>query len=252
MSDWSDAAVWEGGGLRREVCYLRSGEAEVFVSTWGPLTSAAFALLVCPPWGFEGSTSADLQTGIAHEAARRGGLGVVFHYPGHGDSTGDERTATVETMVRAAVDTARAVSDRFAGELMLAGLRLGASVAVLAAADLHPARVLVVDEELDPASYFSELARRARRASLAYPGSKDLAFGVPLSDAVARSGQGAASALRALDCPVTALHHRDFAGRTPLGHATVDADAQWLVRAPHRQIVAAAARWLDGAAVAQP
>src|SRR5207302_2361217 len=149
MTDWTDVRSWTGKGLRREAFYVPSGPAEVFVSLWMPAERrAAFGLLVCPAWGFEGTTSCDLQTGLARAAAERGGVGVVFHYPGHDDSTGDVEASTVGVMTRAALDCARSVRDRFDGDWIVAGIRVGASVAALVSAELRPSRMLFVNEAL--------------------------------------------------------------------------------------------------------
>jgi len=253
MGDWNDVRSWTGDGLRREVLYIRSGPADVFVSLWAPAERrASFGLLVCPAWGTEGTTSRDLRTALARAAAERGGLGVAFDYPGHDDSTGDVETATVDVMTRAVVDCALEVGSRFEGRWIVAGIRLGASVAALASGEIRPSRMLFIDEVLDAEAYFDALVQRARRASLAYPGSKGLAFGVPLSEAVLRGSAGRAHEVRA---GVTAVGHvtsirysREGANGSAdpdIESVTVEGTSTWLVRSQHRPLAAAAARWLD-------
>jgi len=259
VTDWTDVRSWTGKGLRREAFYVRSGDADVFVSLWEPAKRRpSFGLLVCPAWGLEGTTTCDLQTGLARAAAEGGGLGVAFHYPGHNDSTGDVETSTIDVMTRATVDCARDVRDRFDGRWIVAGIRLGASVAALVSSELQSSRLLFVNEALDPSAYFEGLIRRARRASLAYPGSEGIVFGVPLSEAVVRSSAGRAvevvAAISRAGGRVTSLrysrdpNHAESAG---IESITVDGEGPWLTRSSHRGIVAAATRWLERAAVEQ-
>jgi pimeloyl-ACP methyl ester carboxylesterase len=257
MSDWDDVRTWTGDGLRREVLYVRSGESDVFVSLSGPAERrASFGFLVCPAWGLEGTGSRDLPIALARAAAKRGGLGVTFDYPGHDDSTGDVETATIDVMTRAAVDCGHEVRDRFEGRWILVGIRLGASVAALASKELEPSRMLFVDEALDPAAYFDGLVRRSRRARLAYPGSSGLAFGVPLSEPVLRTSAGRAAEVRAAVSAVgevTSVRYASMAhDSTDLDMASVVVEGRanlWLRRSLHQPVAAAAAQWLDGVAV---
>jgi hypothetical protein len=161
-------------------------------------------------------------------------------------------TSTIDVMTRAAVDCAVKVRDRFDGEWIVAGVRFGASVAPLAAAELASSRVLLISPELDPGLYFEGLRRRARRASVAYPGSDGLVFSVPLPEMVIRAAAERAADVRAAvssaDGGVTLIRYssenRDGGEETGVRSIAVEGDGQWLTRDRHSPILAAAEQWL--------
>jgi hypothetical protein len=199
--DWSEFAVWAGDGLRREVLFLRSeaAGADLFASVYAGASPARFGVVICNAWGFEGNRAG----GFAHQTsigvARGGGVGVVFHYPGFGDSGGDFDQATPEVLAAAAADVAREASRRHPeARWTLAGLRLGAAVAALAT-DRGAAvdDLLLVQPALRPTAYFAKLERISKRSiGDAVPApAEGFAFGYPLPPAVLASAAAADQAV---------------------------------------------------------
>lgn len=117
-------------------------------------------VLLCPPIGHEHVR--------AHWAFRQVGLSLSragfhcfrFDWYGVGDSAGDLSSATLEVWKDNAVEAARELRD--AGGLRkvsIVGLRLGATIAALAAASIRPSCVVLWDPVLEGARHLSELRR---------------------------------------------------------------------------------------------
>lgn len=215
VTDWRQAAVWDGGALRRELAFVRSGNAEIFVSVSAAQPRVRdVGLLVCSGWGHESTTTADLQYAIASLMAELGGVGVAFHYPGHGDSTGAIEDATFAALVRAAVDTVEHVSGTYRVRWISGGIRLGAAVAAQAAAAMDAAGIVLVEPALDPYEHLTALTRRSARAALG-SGTAGVAFGVPVSEAVIedarRCAPELATVLRSAGRPVLCVRYGDEA-----------------------------------------
>jgi pimeloyl-ACP methyl ester carboxylesterase len=215
LSGWRDANFYEDDGLRRDLIYVPSGDVEVFASVYAG--GRSFGVLICPAWGYEAITYRDCQHRLAIAAARRGGVGVAFDYPGQGDSEGDATTATLDALVRSAVDTAARTRSRFEGEWIVAGIRMGASIAALASASIGASGVFLMEPELDPQAHLRDALRRSRRASLNDPDAEGLAFGIPVSDPLVESTCDAAAAvhdaLAETQSPVGAVQ---FSGAEPV------------------------------------
>jgi hypothetical protein len=181
MNPWADASRWEGYGVRREVFFFQSGTERLY----GSLYAAAepeldLRLVICTGWGHDLLHLNDLGHSLALGVSRAGGAALLFHPPGHGDSTGSMEDITIERHVAAAKDAAAEGARRVGvGGWDFAGVRIGASIAVLAS-DPSQARLLaLIDPALDPASHFQMLQRKARRLALGRPGELTL-FGHPL------------------------------------------------------------------------
>jgi alpha/beta superfamily hydrolase len=203
---WGDMGTWVGEGLRREAFFFESGGERLYGSLYAAASpSRPDGVAICNSWGFEGNQGDRTMHLLALAAARAGGAGLTFHYPGFGDSYGDLATATLETLAGAAADAVAEGSRRLPGtSWTLAGLMLGASVAALAAERAGADRLLLVQPALQPSRYFQRLARSARRAAVRVPARAGNAYGYPLPQRIVDAG-GAADAAVA-----TAL--ADFAG----------------------------------------
>jgi hypothetical protein len=181
MNPWGDASRWEGHGVRREVFFFDSGTDRLF----GSLYAAAepkldVRLVICTGWGHELLQLNDLGHALALGISRAGGAALLFHPPGHGDSTGSMGDLTIDRHVAAAKDAAAEGARRVGLDGWdFAGVRIGASVAVLAADPFHARFLALIDPALDPASHFEMLQRKARRLALGRPGELTL-FGHPL------------------------------------------------------------------------
>jgi alpha-beta hydrolase superfamily lysophospholipase len=199
VSRWSDAAVWEGEGLRREVFFFPSSRGERLYGALyrAAVPSRADGIVICPSWGVEADRSNRLVHGLAFATARLGGAAFVFHHPGYGDSEGDAAASTMESLTSAAVDAADEAARRAPGlEWTLAGFTFGAAIACLAQRDCSAGCLLLLQPELRPGSYFRELACKAERSGF----GKDLerlAFGYPAPQAMLDGANEADAAVEA-------------------------------------------------------
>jgi pimeloyl-ACP methyl ester carboxylesterase len=127
----------------------------------------------------------ELGHAVALGISQAGGTALLFHPPGHGDSTGSIADLTIDRHVAAAHDAAAEGARRVdANRWDFAGLRIGASVAVLASVRSDARLLTLIDPALDPASHFEGLQRKARRLALGRAGELTL-FGHPLPDRAA-------------------------------------------------------------------
>jgi alpha/beta superfamily hydrolase len=189
-SRWSDAAAWEGGGLRREVFFFESGGEELYGSLYAAAEpSRPFGVVACGSWGVEADRTDPLVRSVALGMAERGGAGFVFHYPGYGDSFGDLAAVDLERLAEAAVDAVAEASRRCPGFVwILAGFMFGASIAVLAQRRAGAAALLLVQPVIRPGAYVRGLAERRRPLppgpsprELLYPGAAaGMAYGYPV------------------------------------------------------------------------
>jgi hypothetical protein len=256
MSDLRDETeAWAGDGLRREAFFFPSGGERLFGSLYAAVSPPPrTAVTICNSWGFEGNQADRNCHLIALRAARGGGAGTVFHYPGFGDSEGDLATASVETLVDAAVDAVAATAERVPGtESILAGLMFGASVAALAAARAGVRRLLLIQPVLEPSRYFARLERSARRAAVRVPARAGNAYGYPLPRRILEAGPAndaaVAAALREFEGSGALLRYAE----PPRSEAVPDRFEEivlpgtWRFGARQKPEVAkAAAEWLRG------
>ena len=182
LREYDRASRWSGRGIDRDVFFFSSTGERLYGSLFaasklrGPL-----AFVLVPSWGLE-SRSLDVTAHtFATRMARGGRAAMLFHPPGHGDSTGDAAATSMEDLVMAATDALDAARQRrpqFRWEL--GGIRLGASIAGQAAAKGGRARpLLFIEPALAPAAFFEELERASRRAGLGRRADGE-AFGYPL------------------------------------------------------------------------
>src|SRR2546430_2704238 len=198
-----DTAILTLDGIHREMAFVPSGTARLYASLYaGSPPRLGSAFVIVPSWGVELGALQDLAHDLAAELARLGGACVLYHAPGHGDSTGNPAALTPSELVRAAVDVAGWARSRASDwNWNFAGLRLGAAVAAMAAtlteelaANPDPV-LLLVQPALDPVTYV-----RGVEAAAARTGARDaggLLFGHPRPAVQAWSGgtDGIASGL---------------------------------------------------------
>jgi hypothetical protein len=183
MNPWKDASSWEGDGLRREVFLFDSGPDRLYGSLYAasPLRLDV-RLVICIGWGHDMLQLNDLGHELALGISEGGGAALLFHPAGHGDSSGSIGDVTVQGVVAAALDAA-AEGARILGPGAwdFAGIRIGASVAALAAARAGGRMLPLILPALDLPAHFHELRRRAKRLSLGREGIPML-FGHPLPE----------------------------------------------------------------------
>jgi len=158
------------------------------------------AVLLCNPFGEEASRAHRVYRVLATQLERAGYTALRFDYSGTGDSLGATAGATIDAWIAdigVAAERLRAASG--AARLAVIGLRLGATLAVLASArgELRARHLLMWDPVVDGAAYLRELAAQHRAYMQAEnPGAPDRlrvrgdgtpteALGTPISDALA-------------------------------------------------------------------
>ena len=197
---WSDSAEWSGDGIRRSVFYFGSPGSLLYGSMYAAeAPRSGLGAVICPSWGFEVASQQNLGHSLGLRLAGLGGAALVFHPPGHGDSEGDPEEVSMETLASAASEAvAEARARAPAWTWVLAGVRLGAAVAALAAEAAGADLVLAIQPAFDPPVFLEELTRAARRTALVGANASSLVFGhvLPqrLIDSCNRADIGAALA----------------------------------------------------------
>jgi hypothetical protein len=182
MQEWGGPAVLVDAGLRREALFFSSQGEDLFASMYRREGGTGLGILVCPSWGFEMAQTLPLCHGLAEDAARRGGAGMVLYWPGHGDSDGNLLAADVWRMATAATDAIVAGGSRSGVDRWgLAGVRLGAAAAWLVARASRIEVLVLLQPALNPAAFLRDLQERARLDGLAR-GRRGWAYGEPLPD----------------------------------------------------------------------
>jgi hypothetical protein len=203
---WSES-TWTGEGLRREVFFFRSRGVELYGSLYAATEIVRpFGVVLCNSWGVEADRCDPLQRSIALEMARAGGAGLVFHYPGYGDSYGDLAGLGLEDLSGAAADAVAEASRRRPGlAWILAGVVLGASVACLARRQADVETLLLVQPALRPGAYFQKLATSRRpiapgpspREMMEVGSAPGMAYGYPIPGRIAENAEAADDAVTA-------------------------------------------------------
>lgn len=248
MSCGSDSGTWEGEGLRREVFFFSSRGVQLYGSLYAASEiSRPFGVVACNSWGVEADRCDPLQREVALAMARLGGAGLVFHYPGYGDSYGDLAGLSLADLGEAASDAVAEASRRCPGVAwILAGFMLGASVACLAQRETGVKLLLLVQPALSPAGYFQRLVARAGDA-------REMAYGYPNPSRITEHGDEAdaaiSSALEAFDGKAAIVSHlkppRPEAA--PAHFERVDAPGTWRFGSQNNpKLAAATVEWLDG------
>jgi hypothetical protein len=161
---WSEGSTWDGDGYYRECFRFSSGDEKIYASLYcvSPAVPRQ-GVVVLPHWGHDGRFLLEWCHRLAFGVARSGGCGLVVHWPGWQDSEGDPAGVTWDQLTQVALGAVRSGQMRTPQiPWCLAGIRLGATVASLAAVGAGAHKVALVQPELDPGSYFKAVERRAR------------------------------------------------------------------------------------------
>ena len=212
------------------------------------------AVVICNPFGQEYLRAHRALSELAHRLADGGFHVLRFDYYGCGDSAGESHEGTIEQWLRdigAAADEVREASG--SARVALVGLRLGASLAALLAAERKDIEHLVLwDPILDGAAYLRELqsSQEAWLRDHAHRGSPPRsaeppreALGFPIAPGVAASldrlrlsGESwPASQVLVVDlrsfpgAPVWS--HADGLGRSLVPHGALESITSWLASA---------------------
>jgi uncharacterized protein len=165
------------------------------------LRARTTAVLLCNPFGEEASRAHRTFKVLATQIERAGLAALRFDYSGTGDSGGESTDVSIDAWladIGMAAERLRAASG--ASRVALIGLRLGATLAALAAArgEVQARHLLLWDPVVDGAMYLRELAAQHRvymraemgpiwhdRLKTRADGTPLEALGTPISDALA-------------------------------------------------------------------
>jgi hypothetical protein len=259
---WSES-TWTGDGIRREVFFFRSRGVELYGSLFAATEIVRpFGVVLCNSWGVEADRCDPLQRSIALSMARLGGAGLVFHYPGYGDSYGDLAGLGLADLSDAAADAVAEASRRCPGlAWILAGLVLGASVACLAQRQADVETLLLVQPALRPGAYFQKLAASRRpiapgpspRGMMEVGTDSGMAYGYPIPGRIAEDAEAAdgtvASALDAFAGEGAVIRHQkppDLAEPVPDRFQRCEAPGTWRFGSQNNpKLAKATVEWLD-------
>jgi len=154
--------------VRRTPRYFPCGDGHVF--GWYHDAPGAAQLdavaVICPPTGSEYTRSHRSLRHLADRLAASGMPALRFDYPGAGDSPGSDldpdRIGAWRSGIRAAIAHARAASGR--SRVHLVGVRLGATLAALASADVEVERLVLWNPCVKGSTYARELRALALAA----------------------------------------------------------------------------------------
>lgn len=132
----------------------------LYVITYIPSRPTGPGVVIAPPIGRERLRCYRESANLARDLANQGYPVIRFDYRGEGESGGAfqqaDLTSRVEDLAAAAHELARlSGQDR----VCLLGLRLGAVIAVMAAAELNPEHLLLVDPLCNPRGQVRALLR---------------------------------------------------------------------------------------------
>ena len=248
--------------MRREVFFFRSRGVELYGSLYAAAEiSRPFGVVACNSWGVEADRCDPLQRSVALTMARLGGAGLVFHYPGYGDSFGDLTDLDLTDLSEAASDAVAEASRRCPDlTWILAGFMLGAAVACLAQRPAAVDTLLLVQPTLRPGSYFQWLASRTRPLA---PGSSPkemmevgtapgMAYGYPIPRRIVdRAGEadavvGTAATAFAGSGAIVRHAKPQETDPAPQRFERVEAPGTWRFGSQNNpRLAKAASRWLD-------
>jgi hypothetical protein len=202
-----------------------------------------------------------LQRSVALEMARLGGAGLVFHYPGFGDSYGELAGVGLADLSDAASDAVAEAARRCPGlTWILAGFALGGSVASLAQRRAAVKLLLLVQPSLRPGSSFQQLVERRRPgAHASIPGepmevgtTPGMVYGYPIPARIAAnpeaSDEAVASALEGFEGEGTVIRHVKPQDSEPVPDRfrRCDAPGTWRFGSQNNpKLAKAAVEWLD-------
>lgn len=261
MSRWSDASTWAGEGLQREVFFFSSGGTQLYGSLYAAAEpTRPYGVLACSSWGVEADRSDPLVRSVVLAMARLGGAGMVFHYPGYGDSYGDLSSLCLGDLTAAAEDAVAEASRRRPGtSWILAGFMFGAAVAACARAGLGRGDLLLVQPASRPGSYFQWLGDYRKRQPLRQVSTDGMAYGYPLPKRMLeRAAELDATAEAALATPtgagaVVRYAKPDEDGSIPASFERVVAPGNWRFGATlDPGLVEATTGWLERRTEGEP
>lgn len=132
---------------------VTAGSADVERRVW----------VICPPFAEEDKSARRTLTELCQKLQARGEASLLFSLRGTGDSDGDFADATTQTwrddVLAACREAARRDSN---ARLCLLGVRLGASLAALAAQEANASRLILIEPLLAGRPYLAAMGQRKK------------------------------------------------------------------------------------------
>jgi len=149
-------------GVREEVAFFGPRKNRIFAYTHLPATKPIGGVVICSPLHAEFLHNYRKEVMLGRSLAAAGLAVQRFHYRGSGNSGGESKDVTLESML---VDTLAAVefleTKSHVDSLAFLGTRLGVLVASAAAKRFDRAPLALWEPALDPEDYFREVFRAA-------------------------------------------------------------------------------------------
>jgi pimeloyl-ACP methyl ester carboxylesterase len=154
-------------GVKEEVCFFGPDRLKMFGCTHTPAGQPIGGVVICSTLDIETQTNYRREVLLAHALSARGFAVQRFHYRGLGNSDGDSRFATFETMREDALAAAEWLREG-AGitNLAFVGTRWGALIAAAAAAQFRTAPIALWEPLVDTSRYFRDIFRRRLMSDL--------------------------------------------------------------------------------------
>jgi pimeloyl-ACP methyl ester carboxylesterase len=125
---------WTGHGFRAQAGWFGPEDRPRFGWLYRPDEPGALGIVIVPPFGHDDICAHRTLRHLAETGARSGFITLRFDLDGCGDSAGDDSDpARVESWIASVQDACERVRGAGASRLLLVGLRLGATLAALAA-----------------------------------------------------------------------------------------------------------------------
>ena len=210
-----------------------------------------YGVVVCSSWGVDADRAQRIMPDLALGMARLGGVAMLFHYPGYGDSSGSGASSTIATLAADARSAAREAAARHPGmSWIMAGLFLGGSVAAVASRDTDTRHLVLLQPALEPADYVREVIRKARRRPLGIGDTDETAFGYPIPAGLLDEGAASdvAASLDEFQGRVVVIRYAEPepADALPASFETVTVPGEWRIgRRGCPELVPPTLDWID-------
>ena len=158
-----------------------TGDARLFgvwrdVQLSASVDKARHVWVICPPFAEEDKSARRTLTELCQKLQGRGEASLLFSFRGTGDSDGDFADATIEAWRDDVVAACREAARRAPhARLCLLGVRLGASLAALAAAEAKATRLILIEPLLAGRPYLAAMGQRKKLRAMMTSADSDQA-----------------------------------------------------------------------------
>jgi alpha/beta superfamily hydrolase len=163
----------QGNNLYEKAFFFQNEGKNLFGILHLPLNRTVnknkIGIVMCQPYLIEPLITQKLEIDIARSLAQNGFSVFRFHYRGCGDSEGDLKDATISSQIS---DTLQAIKifaeQERLDSLCLLGIRLGGTIALMAAQMEERVKYLILCEPIiEPKRYFLDLFRTVKLSAIA-------------------------------------------------------------------------------------